>query len=67
MENPPLPFRLNQSTSRDVNVEYLSLRHNRPMDSSDKLTVIDRFEIFEQLNRHQRYIDNDASLDSVHK
>ena len=37
------------------------------MDSNDKLTVIDRFEIFEQLNLHQRYIDNDASLESVQK
>lgn len=34
---------------------------------SEKLTVNDRFEIFEQLNRHQHYIDNDGSLDSARK
>ena len=32
-----------------------------------KLSANDRFEIFEQLNLHQRCIDNDASLESVHK
>lgn len=31
------------------------------------LNAIDRFEIFEQLNLHQRCIDNDGGLDSVHK
>ncbi|MBC8151979.1 MAG: nuclear transport factor 2 family protein [Bacteroidetes bacterium] len=33
----------------------------------EKLTTGDRFEIFEQLNLHQRYIDNDASLESAKK
>lgn len=37
------------------------------MTTNTPLTVHDRFEIFEQLNLHQRYIDNDPSLDSVHK
>ena len=37
------------------------------MPTNTPLSVQDRFEIFEQLNRHQRYIDNDAGLDSVHK
>jgi hypothetical protein len=35
--------------------------------SGDKLTAIDRFEIYEQLSLHQRCIDNDASLESAQK
>ena len=37
------------------------------MPTNTPLSVQDRFEIFEQLNLHQRYIDNDASLESVRK
>lgn len=32
-----------------------------------EISTSDRFEIFEQLHLHQRYIDNDASLASVSK
>ncbi|WP_342705531.1 nuclear transport factor 2 family protein [Burkholderia arboris] len=35
------------------------------MIDSPPLSSIDRFEIFEQLHRHQRYIDNDASRASA--
>ena len=35
--------------------------------SSNSLSVVDRFAIFEQLNLHQRCIDNDSSIESVHK
>ena len=34
---------------------------------NEKLSTGDRFEIFEQLNLHQRYIDNDASRESALK
>ena len=34
---------------------------------TDTLSVNDRFDIFEQLHRHQRCIDNDASRESVRK
>jgi SnoaL-like domain len=37
------------------------------MASSNRLTSEDRFEIFEQINLHQRYIDNDASRESATK
>ena len=37
------------------------------MTYNEQLTTGDRFEIFEQLNRHQRYIDNDATLESAKK
>ncbi|UMR32424.1 nuclear transport factor 2 family protein [Massilia sp. MB5] len=33
----------------------------------NQLTVADRFQIFEQLNLHQRYIDNDGSRESAEK
>ena len=36
-------------------------------DTTAPLTTSDRFEIFEQLNRHQHYIDNDPSLVSAQK
>ncbi len=35
------------------------------MSEVERLPAADRFEIFEQLSRHQRCIDKDASLDSV--
>lgn len=37
------------------------------MTLSRVLTFEDRFEIFEQINLHQRYIDNDASRESAAK
>jgi hypothetical protein len=37
------------------------------MSSGQALTVMDRFEIFEQLQRHQRCIDNDATRASAMK
>jgi hypothetical protein len=35
------------------------------MSAGNKLTTDDKFEIFEQLNLHQLYIDNDASRKSA--
>ena len=37
------------------------------MAQREELTISDRFTIFEQLNLHQHYIDNDASLESARK
>jgi hypothetical protein len=34
---------------------------------ANPLSASDKFEILEQLNLHQRYIDNDASLESAQK
>ncbi|AUI61187.1 nuclear transport factor 2 family protein [Amycolatopsis sp. BJA-103] len=36
-------------------------------DTATPLSALDRFEIFEQLVRHQRYIDNDPSRASADK
>jgi hypothetical protein len=37
------------------------------MDAAKALTAVDRFEIYEQLQRHQRCIDNDGSHSSAMK
>ncbi|NHZ42232.1 hypothetical protein F1609_18945 [Massilia sp. CCM 8693] len=41
------------------------LKEDIVMTYQTPLSTSDRFEIFEQLNLHQRYIDNDASLASA--